>query len=46
MQLSNFDGILDQLRNGVFSDGFHPKIRFRLNFQKRPKSYFRQKSNF
>ena len=24
MQLSNFDGILDQLRNGIFSDGFHP----------------------
>ena len=24
MQLGNFDGILDQLRNGFFSDGFHP----------------------
>ena len=24
MQLSNFDGILDQLRNGFLSDGFHP----------------------
>ena len=22
--LSNFDGIFDQLRNGIFSDGFHP----------------------
>ena len=46
MQLSNFDGILDQLRNGILSDGFHPSIRFILNFQNRPKSYFRQKSNF
>ena len=28
------------------SHGFHQKIRFKRNFKKRPKSDFRQKSNF
>ena len=46
MQPSNFDGILYQLRHWIFSHGFHQKIRFKRNFKKRPKSDFRQKSNF
>ena len=46
LQPSNFDGILYQLRHGIFSHGFHQKIRFKRNFTKRPKSDIRQKSNF
>ena len=46
MQLSNFDGILYQLRRWLFSHGFRQKIRFKRNFKKRPKSDFRQKSDF
>ena len=46
MQLSNFDGILYQLRNWIFKHYFHQEIRLRLNFKKRPKSDFRQKSKF
>ena len=42
----NFDGILYRLRHLIFSHGFHQKIRFKRNFKKRPKSDFRQKSNF
>ena len=38
--------ILYQLRRWVFSHGFHQKIRLKRNFKKRPKSDFRQKSNF
>ena len=30
----------------IFSYGFHQRIRFKRNFKKRPKSDFRQKSNF
>ena len=46
MQPSNFDGILYQLRHWILSHGFHPKIRFKRNLKKRPKSDVRQKSNF
>ena len=46
MQPSNFDGILYQLRQLGFSHGFHQKFRSKRNFKKRPKSDFRQKSNF
>ena len=46
MQPSNFDGILYQLHLWIFSHGFHQKIRSERNFKKRPKSDFRQKSNF
>ena len=46
MQPGNFDGILYQLRHWIFSHGFHQTIRFKINFKKRPKSDFRQKSNF
>ena len=46
MQPCNFDGILYQLRHWIFSYGFHQKIRFKMNFEKRPKSDFRQKSDF
>ena len=46
MQPNNFDGILYQLRRWIFSHGFHQKIRFKRKFKKRPKSDFRQKSNF
>ena len=46
IQPSNFDGILYQLRHWIFSHGFHQKIRYKRNFKKRPKSDFRQKSNF
>ena len=46
MQPCNFDGILYQFRHGIFSHGFHQKTRFKRNFKKRPKSDFRQKSNF
>ena len=30
----------------IFSHRFHQNIRFKRNFKKRPKSDFRQKSNF
>ena len=46
MQPCNFDSILYQLRQWIFSHGFHQKIRFKRNFRKRPKRVFRQKSNF
>ena len=46
MQPCNYGGILYQLRNGIFSYGFHQKIRFKRSFKKRPKSDYRQKSNF
>ena len=46
MQPSNFDGLLYQLRHWIFSYGFHQKIRSKMNFKKRPKSDFCQKSNF
>ena len=43
----NFDGMLYQLPHWIFSHGFHQKILFKRNFnKKRPKSDFRQKSNF
>ena len=43
---SDFDDILYQRRHWTSSHGFHQKIRFKRNFKKRPKSDFRQKSNF
>ena len=46
MQPSNFDGILYLLRHWIFSHSFHQKIRSTRYFKKRPKSDFRQKSNF
>ena len=46
MQPSNFDIILYKLRHWIFSHGFHRKISCKRNIKKRPKSDFRQKSNF
>ena len=37
---SNFDSIFYQLRNWIFSHGFHQKVRFRMTFKNRPKGIF------
>ena len=40
LQPSNFDGVLYQLRHGIFSHGFHQKIRFKKTLRRDQKVIF------